>query len=271
MATKKAGGMFSVKKLSEGDAANELSKLNQQILGHNELYYGSKQPVVTDEEYDKLTKRAKSIVAKYPSLSSLCTAIQNVSYSASVVRSTEQVTHLAPMLSLENAFNAKDIDKFVQRYRKFIDRNNPAKAMDFDFVVEPKIDGLSLALQYKHGILASAATRGNGVVGEDVTANAAYIIGVPHQISLGGEHVEVRGEVYISREDFQLLNMRRQLNNETGFSTPRNAAAGSLRLHDPKLISDRKLRFFAYDIIGKHIGAWHFCCKYGSVHALPLL
>jgi DNA ligase (NAD+) len=240
----------SVNKLSQSEAATEITALDTEILAHNELYHVVGEPQISDAEYDKLVRRAKAVIKRFPDLSSHYTSAQIVGAEGKN-SSRRQVSHAVPMLSLENAFDCDDIDSFVRKYLDIRNSSHVENGVTTDFIVEPKIDGLSLSLIYQNGALSTASTRGNGLTGEDVTDKAVYIAGIPLQLPVKDD-VEVRGEVYISRQDFAAMNSARANRNETLFSTARNAAAGSLRLLDTNQTHNRKLRFFAYDLISQN-------------------
>jgi len=234
----------AVDDLSEVDARVELARLAMEISFHDQKYYGDDAPLLADGDYDALRQRNLAIEGKFPEL------VRDDSPSVRVGTSLKQskfakVTHVKPMLSLDNAFNDDDVTEFEGRVRRFL---GLADSEDVFLTAEPKIDGLSLALRYEKGKLVQAATRGDGAVGEDVTINAKTIDNVPH--TLEGDKwpdvIEVRGEVYMGKEDFLALNARQEEAGQKIFANPRNAAAGSLRQLDVSITKSRPLKFFAY-------------------------
>ncbi|MEE9375460.1 MAG: NAD-dependent DNA ligase LigA [Rhizobiaceae bacterium] len=231
------------KKLTPDEAANELERLAIEIADHDGRYHGNDSPIISDAEYDALRKRNSEIEAKFPKL------IRDDSPSNSVgtvVQSKfEKISHKVAMLSLDNAFNDGDVADFIDRIKRFL-KWPEGQAMAF--TAEPKIDGLSLALRYEQGELVSAATRGDGSVGENVTTNARTIGEIPHKLK--GKNipdiVEVRGEVYLGKKDFLALNKRMEAEGKPAYVNPRNTAAGSLRQLDSRITARRPLKFFAY-------------------------
>ncbi len=232
-----------VSELSEDNAAAELKRLAQLIAEADEAYYGDDAPRMTDAEYDALRQRNAEIEARFPGL------VRDDSPSARVGMQARdgfaKAPHAAPMLSLENAFTEADVQEFASRIRRFL--GLPPEA-ELAFTAEPKIDGLSLSLSYEAGRLVRAATRGDGLVGEDVTANALTLGDIPRKLKGRGwpGRIEVRGEVYMNKADFLALNQRESAAGRKTFANPRNAAAGSLRQLDTSITSARPLRFFAY-------------------------
>src|SRR5215203_2802370 len=234
---------IAVEALSEKQAKAEHAWLAAEIKAHDERYYQKDAPTVSDAEYDSLRRRYEAIEARFPNLRTLESLSLRV--GAAPARGFAKVRHTVPMLSLQNAFDADEISDFVGRIRRFLNlkENEPLA-----FTAEPKIDGLSMSLRYENGKLVNAATRGDGSVGEDVTANIKTLKDVPHQLK--GKNIpaiaEVRGEVYITKPDFLGLNKRQAEVGDTIFANPRNSAAGSLRQKDVSVTASRPLRFFAY-------------------------
>ena len=226
--TKQRKKIVPIADLTLENAIEELKSLNIEINGHDELYYNQNIPTISDKEYDKLLRRAKSIIGRFDSLSSLIDHFSRVG-SGTQLSSEKAFVHSTPMLSLDNAFDDATLTKVLQRISSDCDNATGG------FVLEPKIDGLSLSLIYKNYKLARAGTRGDGMKGEDVTAAVIkYIHQIPQKLIVNecsnlDADVEVRGEVFISRNDFLKMNEMRALRNLTLFSTARNAAAGSLR------------------------------------------
>ncbi|WP_022722157.1 NAD-dependent DNA ligase LigA [Rhodopseudomonas sp. B29] len=230
-----------IDKLTKPKAKVELTRLRMEIERHNAAYYQEDAPKISDAEYDALRRRLEAIEAKFPDLVTASSPTQTV--GAAPARGFAKVQHAVPMLSLGNAFADEDVVEFVERVQRFLKLDAvPA------IVAEPKIDGLSLSLRYENGELIRAATRGDGFTGEDVTANVRTIKDVPN--TLKGKHIpaacELRGEVYMLKQDFLALNKRQEEAGDTVFANPRNSAAGSLRQKDVSVTASRPLKFFAY-------------------------
>ncbi|KAB2877576.1 MAG: NAD-dependent DNA ligase LigA [Pseudorhodoplanes sp.] len=242
MATKLAN-LIDTDKLTQAQAAAELKRLAKLIAEHDRRYYQEDKPTVSDAEYDALRHRNDAIEARFPELIREDSPSRHV--GAAPTGRFRKVRHAVPMLSLDNAFAEQDVLDFAARIGRFLKLGEDAK---IDFTAEPKIDGLSMSLRYEDGELVTAATRGDGAEGEDVTANIRTLHDVPHK--LRGRHVptvcEVRGEVYMTKHAFLALNERQKAAGEQVFANPRNSAAGSLRQKDPKITAARPLGFFAY-------------------------
>ncbi len=219
----------------------EASLLREQIKRHDILYHQQDTPEISDAEYDRLKQRLEEIEKIIPPAPDLFSPTQTVGAKPS--GAFDKVRHSVPMLSLGNAFSADDVADFTDRVRKFL---NLAQDAPLDVLAEPKIDGLSCSLRYESGRLVQAATRGDGEEGEDVTANIMTIPDVPRQISGAPDVLEVRGEIYMTRDDFTALNIAQETAGEKIFANPRNAAAGSLRQLDPTITAKRPLKFFGY-------------------------
>ena len=240
-ATKKT--LTDAAQLTKAQAKVELKRLALEIESHDRLYYQEDAPKISDADYDALRKRVNAIEARFPELVTSESPSQKVGAQPS--GRFAKVQHAVPMLSLGNAFNDEDVADFVDRVRRFL-------KLDADeipaIVAEPKIDGLSLSLRYEDGELVRAATRGDGTTGEDVTANARTIKDIPN--ALKGRKIpaacEVRGEVYMLKQDFLILNKKQAEADDTVFANPRNSAAGSLRQKDVSITASRPLKFFAY-------------------------
>jgi DNA ligase (NAD+) len=231
--------MRPVELMNEAEAAEELASLAKALAQASHDYHALDAPKLSDAEYDALKQRNLAIEARFPALKRGDSPADLVGAAPS--DGFGKITHSVPMLSLENAFDDADIDDFIDRVRKFLGRHGP-----LIFTAEPKIDGLSLSLRYEDGRLVHAATRGDGTVGEDVTANARTIRDIPQTISGAPKLLEVRGEVYFPHDQFAALNQRLAAAGEKTLANPRNAAAGSLRQLDPTITAGRPLRFFAY-------------------------
>ncbi|MSO74273.1 MAG: NAD-dependent DNA ligase LigA [Alphaproteobacteria bacterium] len=233
----------SVDALSEAEAKRELARLAKEIAKHDRLYYQRSAPEITDPAYDALRLRNQAIEARFPHLIRADSPSHRV--GAPAAAGFAKVRHQKPMLSLDNAFTDTDITEFLARVRRFLGLEADEPIM---LIGEPKIDGLSATLRYERGQLVQGATRGDGEVGEDLTANLKMVKNVPH--ALKGRNVpdlvEVRGEVYMTRADFEALNEARARAGEAPFVNPRNTASGGLRQLDPALTEKRRLRFFAY-------------------------
>ncbi|MDM7985019.1 MAG: NAD-dependent DNA ligase LigA [Maricaulis sp.] len=229
--------------LNEAEARDEHARLARELGKHDKAYYQDDAPKISDAAYDSLRQRIEAIEARFPQLVDLFSPTQRVGAAPS--GKFGEITHAVPMLSLGNAFNDEDVEDFVARIRRFL---GLAEADDVVITAEPKIDGLSASLRYENGQLVSGATRGDGATGEDVTRNLLTLKDIPH--ALPGKNwprvVEVRGEVYMSHEDFAALNERQVEQGKAEYKNPRNAAAGSLRQIDPSITAQRPLRFFAY-------------------------
>lgn len=233
----------AVEALNSEQAKQELERLAFVIARHDEAYHAKDAPEITDAEYDALRRRNLGIEQRFPDLIREDSPSKRVGFVA--LDKFEKVTHAIPMLSLENAFNDQDVYDFAKRMRKFL---NLPESEKMPLTAEPKIDGLSLSLRYEQGRLVSAATRGDGATGENVTENAKTISDVP--TVLAGDNipdvVEIRGEVYMSHAAFQELNKRMELEGKPTYVNPRNTAAGSLRQLDSAITATRPLNFFAY-------------------------
>ncbi|GLS41404.1 DNA ligase [Mesorhizobium tianshanense] len=230
-----------VDSLSEREAASELKRLAEEIASHDLRYHAEDAPTISDAAYDALRRRNLAIEQRFPALVREDSPSRRV--GAAVSERFGKVVHAIPMLSLDNAFADADVTDFVGRIRRFLRLGADEPAM----TAEPKIDGLSLSLRYEAGRLVSAATRGDGQVGEDVTANARTIAEIPNVLTEDFPKVlEVRGEVYMRLADFAELNRRNAEAGKQVFANPRNSAAGSLRQLDTSITASRPLRFFAY-------------------------
>ena len=235
-----------VGQLTEEQASSELNELAEKISHHDRLYYGKDQPEITDAEYDSLRHRNIDIETRFPHLILPDSPSHRV--GAEPASGFKKIRHTVPMTSLDNAMNLEQVQKkFIESIRNFM-RELHSTNVPIDLVVEPKIDGLSCSIRYEKGQIVSGLTRGNGIEGEDVTANVKTIKEIPHHLHGKDwpEVVGIRGEVYMSDKDFIKLNEQQELTGETLSANPRNAAAGSLRQIDSNITANRPLRFFAY-------------------------
>jgi DNA ligase (NAD+) len=233
----------AVDALTASQAKAEHARLEAEIKKHDEAYYQKDAPTVSDATYDALRRRYEAIEQRFPDLRTLDSLSRKV--GAAPARGFAKVRHAVPMLSLQNAFDAEEVADFVRRIQRFL---NLKEDEPLAFTAEPKIDGLSMSLRYENGELVTAATRGDGFEGEDVTANVRTIKEVPH--TLKGKKIpavcEIRGEIYMAKEAFLALNKRQAEAGGQVFANPRNSAAGSLRQKDPSITASRPLHFFAY-------------------------
>jgi DNA ligase (NAD+) len=230
-----------IEDLTEAEAAAELEHLAAEIARHRRAYYEHDDPEISDAEFDALEKRNAAIEAAFPQLVRADSPSRSV--GAAPAGAFAKVTHAKPMLSLDNAFSGEEVEDFVGRIRRYLklDADEPVA-----LTAEPKIDGLSCSLRYERGVFVQAATRGDGSVGEDVTANVRTIADIPQRLPIDTPVFEVRGEVYMSKADFLALNAEQERVGGKIFANPRNAAAGSLRQKDASITQARPLRFLAH-------------------------
>lgn len=228
--------------LNPMEATLEADTLRRQLKRHDKAYHQKDAPEISDAEYDALKNRLREIEAAFPNLVTPDSPTQTVGYAP--LREFKKIRHAVPMLSLSNSFADEDVTDFVDRVRKFLLIPDTQKV---EVLAEPKIDGLSCSLRYESGQLVYAATRGDGEEGEDVTENVKTIKSVPQSLPKGVPDVlEVRGEIYMTREDFQKLNKAQEEAGDKIFANPRNGAAGSLRQLDVRITAKRPLRFYGY-------------------------
>ncbi len=235
--------LIDVESLNEKQAKSELKRLAKTLASADRDYYSNDAPTLSDGDYDLLRQRNLAIEARFPHIKRADSPSEKVGVAPSA--GFGKIEHAIPMLSLDNAFSEEDVIDFGGRIRRFL---NLAEDEELALTSEPKIDGLSLSVTYIDGELAYAGTRGDGRVGEDVTANARTISDIPHQLTGTGwpSRIEVRGEVYMSHQDFAALNAAEAKAGRKVFANPRNAAAGSLRQLDIEITKSRPLKFFAY-------------------------
>lgn len=244
------------------EVKKELNRLRKEIRHHNNCYYNNDEPEISDYEYDQLMLQLKKLEADYPELVTQNSPTQMVGGNARREAGV-LVAHDVPMLSLQDVFSRQEVEEFVTSAMAQLD--NP------EFVVEEKIDGLSLALRYRDGILAQAITRGDGIVqGEDVTDNAKVIKDIKEKLKEPLPYFEIRGEVYMSREAFAKVNARQELLGLKQFANPRNCAAGTLRQLNSKVVKDRQLSMFVFNLqrvegreFASHTEAYEFMKKQG--------
>lgn len=234
---------IAVDALTEAQARKELARLATEIKLADASYYKDDEPHLTDAVYDELRRRNLAIEAQFPHLKRSDSPSDSVGIGVS--DGFGKIAHGVPMLSLDNAFADEDVQEFADRIRRFLGLDPD---QDVVITAEPKIDGLSLSLTYQDGILQCAATRGDGRVGEDVTANARTLKDVPNKLEGAGwpARIEIRGEVYMANEDFAALNAKEEAAGRKQYMNPRNAAAGGLRQKDPAITAQRPLKFYAY-------------------------
>ena len=222
----------------------EIESLREEIRHHEELYYVQDSPEISDAEYDALVRRLQLLEAERPDLVTIDSPTQRV--GGRPAEGFVEYVHRRPMLSLENSYNIDELRAFDERCRKLAD------GRDFSYVAELKIDGLSISLHYQQNLLVRGVTRGDGRTGEDITQNARTIRSVPLKLKSVDEkplEVEVRGEAYLSHQVFQKINAERDEEGQPRFANPRNAAAGTIRQLDPKVVAARRLDMFAYDVL----------------------
>jgi DNA ligase (NAD+) len=217
-------------------------ELSQQLHHHNTLYHTLDQPEITDAEYDQLLQKLLSLETQFPELTTPDSPSQRV--GSTPLSHFVEANHASPMLSLENAFNGSDLQDFDSRIKRFL-----AQTEDLEYLCEPKLDGVAVALTYQQGKLIRGATRGNGITGEDITQNIRTIGAIPLQLQNDyPDQLEVRGEIYMELQTFQKLNQQRREEGEPTFANPRNLTAGSLRQLDAKLTAARSLTISCYGI-----------------------
>ena len=237
--------VIPVDDLTPEQAAAELARLAAEIARLDAAYHGQDAPLASDAEYDALARRNRAIEARFPALARPDSPSRRV--GAAPAEGFRKVSHLRPMLSLENAFDDDEVRAFFAGVRNFIKELKDDPARPIPVMGEPKIDGLSINLRYEHGFFVQGATRGDGAVGEEVTANLRTLADLPQRLSGAAPGLmEIRGEVYMTRADFLALNQARAAAGEPVFANPRNAAAGSLRQLDPRITAARPLHLFAY-------------------------
>jgi DNA ligase (NAD+) len=230
--------------MTKDEAKKEIDRLTKLVLQYDAAYYEHDAPEVSDAEYDQLRISLAALEEQFPELQSPDSPTLKVSGKAS--EKFKKFTHAIPMLSLGNVFSEEEMHDFLERIRRFLGLKNQE---EIEIVAEPKIDGLACALHYENGQLKFAATRGDGSTGEDVTANIQVLKAIPKKLHAPfPAYVEIRGEIYMDKSDFAVLNKKREEEGESIFANPRNAAAGSLRQLDPNITAQRPLKFLAYGL-----------------------
>lgn len=246
----------------------EIEQLRKLIRFHSDLYYNQDNPVLSDTQYDELYHRLQTLEKQYPQFASFDSPTQTVGGTAS--RAFSAVTHKVPMMSLDNSYNADDIREWHERAVKILGRDN------FEMVVEGKIDGVSCSLTYDNGTLVQAASRGDGKIGEDITANVLTIQNIPHHLPNAPQGtLEIRGEVYLEKKDLLSLNAEQEAFGGNLFANTRNAAAGSLRQKDATLAARRPLKFFAHsfglgEIMADSFSAFIDLCRTWGFSVCPV-
>lgn len=224
-----------------GNVEKELEDLRAEIDRHNELYYRNSAPEISDFEFDKLLERLKSVEAQHPESITRDSPTQRIGGKAESLRPFE---HSVPLMSLDNSYDLDDLRAFTERCEKL------AEGRLLEYVVELKIDGLSVSLHYENGFLAAGATRGDGVHGDEVTPNVRTIKKIPLKLKIDAvEHAEIRGEVFLARSQFQKINAELEMLGEKTFANPRNCASGTLRMLDSAIVASRRLDMFPYDVL----------------------
>ncbi|HEV7345808.1 MAG TPA: NAD-dependent DNA ligase LigA [Devosia sp.] len=232
-----------VDELTADEAEAELARLAQAIAAADIAYHQNDAPEITDADYDALRRRNDAIEEAFPTL--VRPDSPSLSVGAPPAEGFAKVRHAVPMLSLAKAYTDEDVVDFITRGRRFFQRD---EGLEIAFTAEPKIDGLSASLLYENGVFVRGATRGDGAVGEDITANLRTITDIPHKLKGTGwpQSIEIRGEVYMTYAEFQALKARSAASGGQDYVNPRNTAAGSLRQKDPAVTASRNLKFFAY-------------------------
>jgi DNA ligase (NAD+) len=221
---------------------NYIIALSKKIKYHDQKYHEQDNPEITDNDYDEICKKYDQLIQQHPEFIYLERKLIGSSPSIQF----DKYTHKKPMGSLVNGFTIKDIEDFINRTNKFLSLKNN---MPLEFMCEPKIDGLSISLSYHNGILLNGVTRGDGTTGEIVTNNIKTISDIPHKLKKEyPEFIEVRGEIFMSKNNFNILNSTQEAKGKNIFANPRNAAAGSIRQKDIKILNERKLNFNAFSV-----------------------
>ncbi|MCD6521964.1 NAD-dependent DNA ligase LigA [Candidatus Calescamantes bacterium] len=227
-------------KLTPEAAKKEIEKLREEIRYHDRMYYVENNPVISDEEYDRLVERLKKLEEMFPQFITPDSPTQRV--GGEPLEEFPTVTHRIPMLSLDNTYNEAEVREFDERVKRWLGEE------DVEYVADLKIDGVAISLHYQNGSFTLGCTRGNGIEGDDITQNLKTIRAIPLKLPESIPYLEVRGEVYMDKEDFERINKEREENGEPLFANPRNATAGSLKLLDPKEVAKRPLKVFIHSL-----------------------
>ncbi|NLB35607.1 MAG: NAD-dependent DNA ligase LigA, partial [Elusimicrobia bacterium] len=233
--------------MKKNEHEKEIRRLRAEIEKHNHLYYSEGRPEISDADYDVLFRNLKRLEDKYPELMLDDSPTLKVGSSPSTERGT--LKHLKPMLSLDNTYSDAEIRSWIERITKTIGNSS-------GFIVEDKIDGVGISLLYEEGVLSRAATRGNGIEGEDITANIMTQKLIPRRLKGSSipPIIEIRGEIFITHSELERINIKREASGEKPFSNPRNTCAGTLKLLDPNLVAERKMTAFFYAYGGREGG-----------------
>lgn len=256
--------LFANEDLKEENARKEYNKLLEEVAYHNNRYYNEDDPEISDYDYDMLMQKVKKIEKEHPNFVTKSSPTQKV--VGKVKKGFSKVEHIVPMQSLQDVFDYSEIENFMQKVNDEYDTN---------YVVETKIDGLSISLEYVDGILVRGSTRGNGIIGEDVTENVKTIKSIPHKLK-EKVTIEVRGEVYLPKKQFLILNTMQEEMGKEPFANPRNAAAGTLRQLDSSLVKERKLDVFIFNVqksektFENHSEMLEYC-KYLGLNIIPYM
>ena len=221
------------------EVLQEIQKLRRELEHHNLLYYVNDAPEISDFEYDAMLRRLEELEEAHPEYADPSSPTQHVGGYA--LNTFAEVRHEVPLESLQDVFSMDELRAFGERMDSVLPEQHA-------YVVEPKIDGLSMSLEYENGVFVRGATRGNGLVGEDVTENIRTLQNLPMKLDNAPERLIVRGEVYMSRSVFRELNAEREINGEQLLANPRNAAAGSIRQQDPKIAAQRRLEIIIFNL-----------------------
>ncbi|HMT07875.1 MAG TPA: NAD-dependent DNA ligase LigA, partial [Pyrinomonadaceae bacterium] len=240
----------------------DIIKLRAEIEHHNALYYQQSEPEISDFEFDQLLERLKALETQHPDLITPDSPTQRVGGKADSLR---PFTHTVPLMSLDNSYSLDELRAFTERCEKL------AEGRKLDYVAELKIDGLSVSLHYENGILTTGATRGDGSQGDEVTQNVKTIKSIPLKLRVDAPvHAEIRGEVFLSRTQFDRINAELEMQGEKTFANPRNCASGTLRMLDSAVVASRRLDMFPYDgyagnqkMFANHAAVFEWCARNG--------
>src|SRR5436190_3937593 len=225
------------------EATSRHSQLVEEIRGHDHAYYVMAQPSITDQQYDRLYRELIDLETQFPKLVTPDSPTRRV--GGQPLKAFKPVQHLQPMLSLDNTYSQQELREFVNRVQRLL----PDEKLDW--MVEPKVDGLAINLRYEKGLFTCGATRGDGTTGDDITPNLRTIRSIPTKLHSKGDApalFEARGEVYLTKKGFEKLNAERKAAGEDTFANPRNAAAGSLKQLDPRIVAKRPLDIVLYGL-----------------------